>query len=160
MIIIVQEQDYPKLSSTFIHNRVMATKFSTEGLYLNKKNITLMVCIEKEREEEILDYIRQSCTERMEERQVCEYNGMTMVDVTKGVKVGGAIVFFLDVDRMMTKSFFRTTVVTYCKSGFCLYHNYLALSIISINLHLLVLLKGRVSMMRTVSPIWHSFFSS
>ena len=51
--------------------------------------------------EEILDYIRQSCTERMEERQVCEYNGMTMVDVTKGVKVGGAIVFFLDVDRMM-----------------------------------------------------------
>ena len=55
MIIIVQEQDYPKLSSTFIHNRVMATKFSTEGLYLNKKNITLMVCIEKEREEEILD---------------------------------------------------------------------------------------------------------
>ena len=67
MIIIVQEQDYPKLSSTFIHNRVMATKFSTEGLYLNKKNITLMVCIEKEREEEILDYIRQSCTERMEE---------------------------------------------------------------------------------------------
>lgn len=101
MIIIVQELDYPKLSSTFVHNRVMATKFSTEGLYLNKKNITLMVCIEKEREEEILDYIRQSCTERMEERQVCEYNGMTMVDVTKGVKVGGAIVFFLDVDRMM-----------------------------------------------------------
>ena len=38
-----------------------------------------MVCIEKEREEEILNYIRQSCIERMEERQVCEYNGMTMV---------------------------------------------------------------------------------
>lgn len=47
MIIIVQEPDYPKLSGTFIHNCVMATKFSTEGLYLNKKNITLMVCIEK-----------------------------------------------------------------------------------------------------------------
>ena len=101
MIIIVQEPDYPKLSGTFIHNCVMATKFSTEGLYLNKKNITLMVWIEKEREEEILNYIRQTCTERMEERQVCEYNGMTMVDITKGVKVGGAIVFFLDVDRMI-----------------------------------------------------------
>ena len=101
MIIIVQEPDYPKLSGTFIHNCVMATKFSTEGLYLNKKNITLMVWIEKEREEEILNYIRQSCTERMEERQVCEYNGMTMVDITKGVKVGSAIVFFLDVDRMI-----------------------------------------------------------
>ena len=32
MIIIVQEPDYPKLSGTFIHNCVMATKFSTEGL--------------------------------------------------------------------------------------------------------------------------------
>lgn len=28
------------------------------------------------------------------------YNGMTMVDVTKGVKVGGATVFFIDIDRM------------------------------------------------------------
>ena len=51
-------------------------------------------------------------------------------------------------------------IITYCKSGFYLYHNYLALSIISTNLHLLVLLKGRVSMMCTVSPILHSFFSS
>ena len=41
MIIIVQEPDYPKLSGTFIHNCVMATKFSTEGLYLNKKNINI-----------------------------------------------------------------------------------------------------------------------
>ena len=107
MIIIVQEPDYPKLSGTFIHNCVMATKFSTEGLYLNKKNITLMglfivgCCGVIPFFLEILNYIRQSCTERMEERQVCEYNGMTMVDITKGVKVGGAIVFFLDVDRMM-----------------------------------------------------------
>ena len=37
MIIIVQEPDYSKLSGTFIHNRVMATKFSTEGLYLTEE---------------------------------------------------------------------------------------------------------------------------
>lgn len=85
LIIVVQEQDFPRLSSAFTHNHVLATKFCTEGLYLNKKNITLMVCIPKEREEE---------------RQVSEFNGMTMVDVTKSVKVGGATVFFMDVDRM------------------------------------------------------------
>ena len=70
LIIVVQEQDFPRLSSAFTHNHVLATKFCTEGLYLNKKNITLMVCIPKEREEEILNYIRSSCTEREEERQV------------------------------------------------------------------------------------------
>ena len=43
MIIIVQEPDYLKFSGRCSHNCVMATKFSTEGLYLNKKNITLMV---------------------------------------------------------------------------------------------------------------------
>ena len=100
LIIIVQELDFPRLSSAFIHNHVLATKFCTEGLYLNKRNITLMVCIPKEREEEILGYIRSSCTEREEERLVSEFNGMTMVDVTKGVKVGGATVFVIDIDRM------------------------------------------------------------
>ena len=94
LIIIVQELDFPRLSSAFIHNHVLATKFCTEGLYLNKR------CIPKEREEEILGYIRSSCTEREEERLVSEFNGMTMVDVTKGVKVGGATVFFIDIDRM------------------------------------------------------------
>ena len=49
LIIIVQELDFPRLSSAFIHNHVLATKFCTEGLYLNKRNITLMVCIPKER---------------------------------------------------------------------------------------------------------------
>lgn len=101
LVIIVQEQDYPRLSSAFIHNKILATKFSTEGLYLNKKNITLLVCIEKERREEVLSYIRQNCTERTEERQVTEYNGVTLVDVVKNVKVGGATVFTLDVDNIL-----------------------------------------------------------
>lgn len=39
LIIIVQELDFPRLSSAFIHNHVLATKFCTEGLYLNKRNI-------------------------------------------------------------------------------------------------------------------------
>ena len=56
LIIIVQEVDYGRLSREFIKHKILATKFTTEGLYLNKKSITLMVCIEKEREEEILEY--------------------------------------------------------------------------------------------------------
>lgn len=101
LIIIVQEVDYECLSKKFIRNRILATKFTTEGLYLNKRNITLMVCIEKEREEEILEYIRQSCKEREEEREVSEFNGHMYVDVVKGVKIGGATVFTADVDKMM-----------------------------------------------------------
>lgn len=101
LIIIVQEVDYECLSREFIRHRILATKFSTEGLYLNKKNVTLMVCIEKEREEEVLEYIRKSCTERVEERQVYEYNGHMLVDVVKGVKVGGATVFTADVDKVL-----------------------------------------------------------
>ena len=50
LIIIVQEVDYGRLSREFIKHKILATKFTTEGLYLNKKSITLMVCIEKERE--------------------------------------------------------------------------------------------------------------
>ena len=101
LIIIVQEVDYGRLSREFIKHKILATKFTTEGLYLNKKSITLMVCIEKEREEEILEYIRQSCTERYEERQVWEYNGKIMTDVVRNVKIGGATIFISDVDRVL-----------------------------------------------------------
>ena len=101
LIIIIQEVDYERLSREFIRHRILATKVCTEGLYLNKKNITLMVCIEKEREKEILEYIKNSCTERVEERQVSEYNGQMFVDTLKGVKVGGATVFTADVDKIL-----------------------------------------------------------
>lgn len=100
LIIIVQEVDYENLAGEFIRNRVQATKFATEGLYLNKKNITLMTCIEKEREEEVFGYIRKNCTERLEERQVMEYNGMFMESTVKNVKIGGATVFIVEMDRM------------------------------------------------------------
>lgn len=101
LIIIVQEVDYECLAQKFVRNKILATKFSTEGLYLNKKNITMMICIEKEREDEILEYIRQSCKERVEERRVSEYNGHMFEDVVKGVKVGGATVFTMDVDKIL-----------------------------------------------------------
>ena len=39
MMVIVQEQDYAKLATQLIRNRIRATKFQTEGLYSNKKNI-------------------------------------------------------------------------------------------------------------------------
>ena len=60
-----------------------------------------MICIEKEREREVLEYVRQSCTERYEDRQVWEYNGKTMVDVVRNIKIGGATVIISDVDRVL-----------------------------------------------------------
>ena len=101
LIIIVQEQDYPGLSREFIRNKIHATRFCTTGLYLNKTNVTLMVCIEKEREEEVLEYIHRNCKERTEERQVSEFNGVTMVDVVRSVKIGGATVMKGDLEALM-----------------------------------------------------------
>ena len=43
LIIIVQKVDYERLSIVFKQHRILATKFETEGLYLNKRNVTLMV---------------------------------------------------------------------------------------------------------------------
>ncbi len=101
MVIIVQERDYERLSRELIRNRILATKFSTEGLYLNKKNVTLMACVEDEQVEQVIGYIQNSCTERTEERQVSEYNGKTLVDVLRSIKVGGATVFLLEVNSIL-----------------------------------------------------------
>ena len=101
LIIIVQEVDYPRLSDAFVDHEIRATKFLTEGLYLNKINITLMVCIQEDRLEEVFGYIRESCTERIEEREVSEYNGQYFVDVVRGIKIGGATVFNIGVDEIL-----------------------------------------------------------
>ena len=100
MVVIVQEQDYAKLATELIRNRVRATKFETSGLYSNKKNVTLFICVEDEQEKEILNYIRESCTEREEICQVWEYNGNMMVQAKKALKIGGATVFISEVSSM------------------------------------------------------------
>lgn len=101
MIVIVQEQDYKALATLLIKNRIHATKFRTEGLYSSKTNITLLICEETEREAEILEYIRQSCTEREEECKVWEYNGNVMEEMERTLKIGGATVFISDVNKFL-----------------------------------------------------------
>ena len=48
-----------------------------------------------------LSNFRENCKERVEERQVSEYNGMMMVDVVRSVKIGGATVIVLDAKNML-----------------------------------------------------------
>ena len=76
MMVIVQDQDYAKLATRLIQNRIRATKFEKSGLYSNKKNVTLFICVEEEQQERILTYIQESCTERKEICEVWEYNGI------------------------------------------------------------------------------------
>lgn len=101
MMVIVQEQDYAKLATQLIRNRIRATKFQTEGLYSNKKNITLLICVEDEQQDQILDFIRESCTEREEICQVWEYNGQMMVQAEKTLRIGGATVFISNVEQVV-----------------------------------------------------------
>ncbi len=101
MVVIVQDQDYGKLATKLIRNRVRATKFETSGLYSNKKNVTLFICVEDEQQEQILDYIRESCTEREEICQVWEYNGHMMVQAEKALRIGGATVFISEVHNVI-----------------------------------------------------------
>ena len=100
LFVILQEEDLPGLSGDLIRSRIPATRFLTEGLYLNKRNVTLMIGIEKDREEEIFSCIRKNCTERMEEREVLEYNGSFMENIIKQVKIGGAVVFIMESGKM------------------------------------------------------------
>ena len=101
MMVIVQDQDYAKLAIRLIQNRIRATKFETSGLYSNKKNVTLFICVEEEQQERILTYIQESCIERKEICEVWEYNGNMMVQAEKTLKIGGATVFISEVNQIM-----------------------------------------------------------
>ena len=68
---------------------------------MKNKNIRVMVWIEEDGLEEVFGYIRETCTERIEEREVSEYNGQYFVDVVRGIKIGGATVFNIGVDEIL-----------------------------------------------------------
>ncbi|GAX88696.1 cyclic-di-AMP receptor [Effusibacillus lacus] len=102
IIAVVQDKDSVKLSDRLVKAGIRATKLASTGGFLKSGNSTFMIGIEKERVDEVLDLIRQSC--RAREQLVNPMSPMgnqidSYVPFPVSVQVGGATVFVLDVEK-------------------------------------------------------------
>ncbi|MDR5709394.1 MAG: cyclic-di-AMP receptor [Armatimonadota bacterium] len=103
VLAIVQEKDAPKLIEQLTASGFQATMLASTGGFLRAGNATVLVGTEAEQVERVLEIVRATCRTR-EQLLTPVPPVMEPVEVYAAypvrVRVGGAIVFVLDVVRM------------------------------------------------------------
>jgi len=84
LISIVQDADTQKLVKELMSKKYRVTKLASTGGFLKSGNTTLLIGVEEEKVEEVINIIEGICKSR---------------EVKKGVNVGGATVFVMDIDK-------------------------------------------------------------
>lgn len=96
---IIQGEDWKKVREIFIEKNLPLTFFKSSGGFLQEPSITLLTVIEEERLEEVLEILRENCKER--EKIIIpplpSIELLRSVPMPVKIKVGGAIVFVIDV---------------------------------------------------------------
>ena len=101
IIAIVQDQDVPSLVDHFTEKEYRVTKLASTGGFLKSGNTTLLLGVEKDSVEEAIEIIEENCKTRDITTSLLTVSmpGDTYIPYPLEVKVGGAILFILDVEK-------------------------------------------------------------
>nr|WP_300004013.1 cyclic-di-AMP receptor [Tissierella sp.] len=101
IVAIVQDQDAPSLIEDLTENKYRVTKLTSTGGFLKAGNTTLLVGIEEEEIDAVVDLIERNCKTREITTSLLTVSmpGDTYIPYPLEVKVGGATLFILDVER-------------------------------------------------------------
>lgn len=101
VISIVQDEDAIDLVDSLTEANFLVTKLATTGGFLKQGNTTILVGVEKEKVEEVIRIVKESCETResiIDAEIIPEPTGVYMPYPLE-VRTGGATVFVLDVDQ-------------------------------------------------------------
>lgn len=97
---IVSSDDGSKVINALTNSGFAVTKLSTTGGFLAIGNTTLLVGVEDSKVDEVLEIIKSKCKKRDKVVPAsASYGAGVYTAFPIDIKVGGAIVFVLDVDR-------------------------------------------------------------
>ncbi len=102
IIAIVQDQDVNRLLEKLLDNGIGATKLASTGGFLKVGSTTLLIGVENHQVEEVLGYLRETCKARKQLVTPLAAVGRSIsafIPQPVEVKVGGATVFIIDVER-------------------------------------------------------------
>ena len=102
VIAVVQDKDRHRLSKRLVKEGFRATELASTGGFLKAGNTTFLIGVVKDRVEEVMMIIRESC--RAREQTVTPLQPMgnqaeSFVPYPVSVQVGGATVFVVDVEQ-------------------------------------------------------------
>jgi uncharacterized protein YaaQ len=102
IVIIASDTDADKLIKRLVGQGYPATKISSTGGFLRKGNATILSGVEADEVDQIIALVRQECYARTEYVPVQTLpffgEGSVLAEPIE-VRVGGAIVFVVDVER-------------------------------------------------------------
>jgi uncharacterized protein YaaQ len=101
LIIIASDGDADVLMKKMVKRGYPATKVGSTGGFLRRSNVTILSGVEAGEVEDVLTLVRQECRSRTElvPTQVLPFPEAMLPAEPVEVRVGGAIVFVLPVER-------------------------------------------------------------
>ena len=101
LICIVQDQDAGALIDDLTQHQFRVTKLSSTGGFLKSGNTTLLVGVEEKEVDSVLRIIEENCKTREITTSLMTMNmpGDTYMPFPLEIRVGGATVFVLDVEK-------------------------------------------------------------
>ncbi|SDY99120.1 Uncharacterized protein YaaQ [Proteiniborus ethanoligenes] len=101
VIAIIQDEDTTNLISKLTEEEFRVTKLASTGGFLKSGNTTLLIGVDDERVEDVVKIIEKVCKPRDITATVSTIPVVedTFIPYPYNIKIGGATVFILDVDR-------------------------------------------------------------
>jgi uncharacterized protein YaaQ len=101
IVAIVQDQDSPSLVDDLNEKEFRVTKLASTGGFLKSGNTTLLVGVEDEQVASVIKVIEDNCKTREITTSLLTVTmpGDTYIPYPLEVKVGGATVFVLDIEK-------------------------------------------------------------
>ncbi|MCF6464347.1 cyclic-di-AMP receptor [Clostridium sp. Cult2] len=101
IIAIVQDQDAPSLIDELTEKEYRVTKLASTGGFLKSGNTTLLMGVEDDSVHEVIRIIEDNCKTRDITTSLLTVSmpGDTYIPYPLEVKVGGATLFILDVEK-------------------------------------------------------------
>ncbi|WFA08485.1 cyclic-di-AMP receptor [Tissierella sp. Yu-01] len=101
IVAIVQDQDSPSLVQDLTDKEFRVTKLASTGGFLKAGNTTLLIGVEDDVVEDAIKVIEENCKTREITTSLLTVTmpGDTYIPYPLEVKVGGAAVFVLDIER-------------------------------------------------------------
>ncbi|NLY76752.1 MAG: hypothetical protein GX080_01525 [Tissierellia bacterium] len=101
IIAIVQDQDASSLIDDLTDNEFSVTKLASTGGFLKSGNTTLLIGVEDDKVEDVLKIIENNCKTRTMTTSLLSVTmpGDAYIPYPLEVRVGGATIFILDVEK-------------------------------------------------------------
>lgn len=101
VVAIVQDQDVASLLDDLTVNEFRVTKLASTGGFLKAGNTTLLIGVEDEQVDDVLDLIKSNCETREITTSLLTVTmpGDAYIPYPLEVKIGGANIFVLDVEK-------------------------------------------------------------